>query len=105
MTKTHYRISLFPDCTSLCEKLAAMAAKSNGGAAYSLEQLKTVADGNILEYPTMNEGCTAELVGGCTLHIDRKIGKEYKTVLVIEQIEIMAMPQFEEANGLGALAD
>lgn len=108
MTKTHFRISIFDYATELCNKLAAMAAKANGGSPITLEQLKTVAEGNILEYPSLNEGCVAELIGGHILHIDRKIGQEYKTVLAIEQVEILEMPTIEEPeefNGIGALAE
>ena len=110
MTKTHFRISLYPDSNFLlCERLAVLAAMSNGGSVnLTMEQLKTVADGNILEFPHANSGCVAELIGGHLLHIDRKIGEEYKTVLAIEQVEILEMPAIEEPeefNGIVALAE
>lgn len=107
MTKTHFRISLYPNSNILlCERLALLAAMANGGSInLTMEQLKTIADGNILEYSAMNAGCAAELIGGHILHIDRKIGEKYQTVLVIEQVEIMFVEQPEEFNGVGALAE
>jgi len=69
----------------------AMAAKSNGGAAISLNDLKTVVDGNRIQYPTLYGDITAEIIGENTLHIDMKIGEEYQTVCSIEKIEVLEL--------------
>ena len=74
--KTMFRISLMPNATSLAEKMAVMAAENNGGARqFTLSQIKTVADGNLLEYPSLNKDTTCELIGDNLLHLDRKVGE------------------------------
>lgn len=121
MKKTNYfRIQLFERSTNLCDSLVILAAKTNGGARdVSLKQLKTVAEGQILQYPALNEDTTAELIGDNLLHIDTKIGDTYKTVCVIEKVEIMELGKvvemdnpddipgelFTQSNGHGGLAD
>jgi hypothetical protein len=99
MKKTTFRINLCEGSNSLCETLALLAAHSNGGKSkLSLSQLKTVADGKIIEYPYNNENTKAELIGNNLLHIDRKVGDEIRTVCSIEEIEVfeIATPVFEE---------
>lgn len=89
MLKKQFRISLSEGANRLCETLATMAAYGNGGRPVTIENLKLVADANLIEYPTINEGCTVEPIGQNLLHIDRKIGAEYKNILKIELIEVM----------------
>ena len=90
MKRNYFRIELSDDATALCNVLVSLAAKSNGGEVkYTLEQMKTVADGNLIEYPNANKDTTCEIIGDTILHIDRKIGDNYKTVCRIEQVEIV----------------
>lgn len=89
MTTKKFRITLLPNADSLCEKLAVLAAKSNGGQPVTLTQLKTVIDSYAIEYPTLYGDTVAELIGENLLHIDRKIGESWHTVAVIEEVEIM----------------
>ena len=98
MLKKQFRISLSEGANRLCETLATMAAYGNGGRPVTIENLKTVADGNLIEFPTSNEGCTVEPIGENVLHIDRKIGAEYKNILKIELIEVMEPELPEEEN-------
>ena len=78
--------------TSLCDTLVILAAKSNGGDKhYSLQQLKTVADGKIIEFPVSNEGVTVELIGEHLLHIDRNMDDEWQTICSIEEIEVFSI--------------
>ena len=102
--KTMFRISLMPNATSLAEKMAVMAAENNGGARqFTLSQIKTVADGNLLEYPSLNKDTTCELIGENLLHLDRKVGENYETVLAIEQVEIMEVPTLSAYENTGGI--
>ena len=88
------RITLFDQhSNSLCETLALQAAKSNGSDnKITLNQLKMIADGQVLLYPHGNKDTTAELIGdNHYLHIDRKVGDDYVTALIIEQVEIVEL--------------
>ena len=44
MKKTIYRIELRSGANSVCETIAIMAAKSNGGTPVTLEQLKMIGE-------------------------------------------------------------
>jgi len=91
---TYFRIELCEDSNSLCQSLVILAAKSNGGENnVTLRQLKTVADSETILYPTANRDTTVELIGDTLLHIDRKIGDEYKTVCRIEEVEILELTE------------
>ena len=90
MTKKIYRISLFEHSNNLAETLAVLAAKSNGyEKKYTLQDLQDVAKGQCILYPSSNENTTCELLDNHTLHLDRKVGEDYKTVLIIEQVDIL----------------
>jgi len=114
MKKTIYRTSIFKGANDLCEKIVVMASKSNGGKFVALTDLKTVVDGNRIQWPTLYGDCTAEITGEDTLHIDRKIGDDFETVCKIEMIEVLELPQtvddipeelFTQSIGHGALAE
>jgi len=101
-----YRISLLPNSNSLAENLAVIAARVNGGLnAYSLEQIKTVADGNILEYPSLYPDTTCEIIGDHILHLDRKVGDNYETVLILEQVDILEVPTISSYENTSLLDD
>lgn len=104
MTKTQFRISLFENANSLCEKLAGMAARSNGCAAFTLGQIKSVAEGNIIEYPTINKGYTASLENN-RLTITETRGEETKTVLSIEQIDVVELATANEISAAEMIAE
>lgn len=90
-----------PHSTGLADTLAVMAAKANGNdKSFTLANLKTVADGQILLYPSLNENTACELIGENILHLDRKVGDNYETVLRIEQVEIMEVPTLVYQEGL-----
>ena len=101
-----YRITLFPQFyNKLAETLTLLAAKSNGSEKpYTLEDLKTVAESEKILYPTTNENTTCELVGNNRLHLDRKVGEQYETALILEQVDILELPTLqrydEEPQGL-----
>jgi len=114
MKKTIYRTALFNGHNEPCEKLVLLAAKSNGGAAISLNDLKTVVDANRIQWPTLYGDLTAEIIGERILHVDRKMGEQYETVCRIEQVEILELEEpvddipedvFTATNGHGALAE
>lgn len=91
--KTLYRISLMENSEGLADTLANLAAKSNGrDKKHSLQDLQHVAKGQQLLYPSLYGGMTCELIGDNILHLDRKVGENYETVLIIEQVEIMEVP-------------
>ena len=95
--KTMYRITLFPQFSNgLAETLAVLAAKSNGSEkGYTLEDLKNVAEGQKILYPTTNENTTCELLCGNRLHLDRKVGEQYETILILEQVDILELPTLQ----------
>ena len=97
MKRTMYRITLFPQFSNgLAETLAVLAAKSNGSEKmYSLDDLKNVAEGQKILYPYSNENTTCELVGGNKLHLDRKVGEQYETALILEQVDILELPTLQ----------
>lgn len=104
--KKYFKIQLLDGAgnVSLCKDIVLLAAQSNGGdKPKTLQQLKTVAEGQQMLYPVINE-CTVELIGDCLLHIDTKIRGEYKTVCVIEECELYEL-EIPEHNGIGALAE
>jgi len=114
MKKTIYRTALLNGHDTICEKLVLMAAKSNGGCFIPLSDLKTVADGYRLEYPTLFGSNTIEIIGETVLHIDKKVGDNYETVCRIEQVEILELKEpvddipeelFTQSIGHGALAE
>lgn len=95
---TQFRIKLFAGANTLAETIALLAAKSNGGKVLTIEQLQGVFDAQCILYPTLNDDIKAELIGGTLLHLDRKIGEDYKTVCVVELVELMEVqaPNEEE---------
>lgn len=106
--KTIYRITLVPEFSNgLAETLAVLAAKSNGSEKpYTLEKIKTVAESEKILYPTTNENTTCELVGGNRLHLDRKVGEQYETALILEQVDILELPTLQRYdNELEGLAN
>lgn len=110
MEKLMYRITMTENANSACNDLAIAAAKSNGSKQiFTLEQLQTIYLNEQLKYPTICADSTAELIGDNLLHIDRKVGDDYETVLIIEQVEIMELATLEnvvaQRNGYGALAE
>lgn len=112
--KTYFRIQLFSGSNKSCDAAVLAAALVNGeGYSVPLKVIKDFAD---------EEKCPntyAELIGDSLLHIDTKIGDTYKTVCVIEKVEIMELGKvvemdnpddipgelFTQSNGHGGLAD
>jgi len=104
-----YKVILYPGSDSMAEKIAILALKSNGGQWVSIEQMKSVVDSEKLLYPTIYKGYTGEVINGTILHLDVPAGGgEYKTVLSIEEVELLET-EFEtedsDFEGLGGLVD
>ena len=104
-----YRVKLFPGSDKLAGDLAILAMKSNGGQWVSIAQLQSIVDSEKLLYPSIYKGYTAELIGDKTLHLDIPAGGgEYKTILSIEEVDILESDfEVEDSDfeGLGGLAD
>ena len=83
-----FRVKLFEGSTPLATTLVTLAAMSNGGKTLSIEQLKNVAESECILYPSLNADTQAEIIGDNLLHIDRKIGDDYKTICSIEEVEL-----------------
>lgn len=93
MKQKHYRITLNEGANTLCEKIAALAARFNGGnESYNLENLYHVSMGNLIEYGGLNKGLKADLTGRF-LNIDLDKGTEVVNVLNIEEIEIFQLDE------------
>lgn len=96
MKKTIYRVSLFKGANSMCEQVALKALQFNGGQnRCSISDLKTMAEGYKMLYPSISENATIEVLSDHLLHVDTKIGDDYKTVLIIEQVEIVELATLE----------
>lgn len=93
---TQFRIKLFAGANTLAETIALLAAKSNGGKVLTIEQLQGVFEAQCILYPSLNDDIKAELIGGTLLHIDRKIGEDYKTVCTVQLIEVEELETTEE---------
>ena len=92
---TYFRIELSEDATSLCDSIVMLAAKANGGRSISLKDLETVAKGEAIRFPSINEGATVELIGDTLLHIDKKVKDKYQTVCRIQEVEILEISETE----------
>lgn len=87
-----YRITMTENANSSCNDLVIAAAKSNGSKQkFTLEQLQTIYLNEQQKYQTITADSIAELIGDNLLHIDRKVGDSYETVLIIEQVEIVEL--------------
>lgn len=94
-----YRIAIYPRSTGLCDTICGLAARFNGGEnTLTLKQLHSVAESQVILYPSMNDGCKAELIGNDLLHIDRTIGNETLTILSIQEVEIIELDMPEELS-------
>lgn len=92
MKKTMYRITLMPESNQTCADMAILAARSNGREEkLSLESIKGFFESEKLRWPSLNDNSQCELIGDHLIHVDRKVGEDYKTVLIIEQIEIVEL--------------
>lgn len=88
-----YRITLFPDANTLCIELAVEAAFSNGRKEpFTIGYLKDIFERDCLKYPTTNSDMTFEVIGNNRVHVDRKVGDRYETVLILEQVELLDIP-------------
>ena len=101
-----YRIKLFTGADQLAEKLILLAAQSNGGNWVSIEQMQNLIEAKKLEYPTLYKDYTGEVINGKLFHLDVPCGGgEYKTVLSIEEIDLLESDfeieekDFEELRG------
>lgn len=97
-TKKQYRIAIYDHSNGLCDTLATLACKFNGGQnTLTLKQLQMVCDGNAIQYPSLYEGCKSELLEPDILHIERTIGKETHTIMSIQEIEVLElnMPEMQ----------
>lgn len=104
-----YRIKHFIGSDQLADLLLRLAAKSNGGHWVSLKEMQEIVAGKNILYPEEFGNHTAEIINGKLLHLDIPFGGgEYKTVLSIEEIDLLESDfEIEEKDfeGLGGLAD
>lgn len=104
-----YRIKLFSGSDKIAHDIIELAARSNGGNWYSLQYMKDFVDAEKIFYSPQYDHHTAEIINGKLLHLDIPCGGgEYKTVLSIEEIDLLESDfEIEEKDfeGLGGLAD
>lgn len=105
--QTQYKIKLFSGADAMAAQLAVLAAKSNGGDSITLPEIKAVFDAQKRLYPVTHENQQCEIIGETLLHLDSPVrGEELnKTVLVIEEVELLELEELAEFNGYGAMAD
>ncbi len=87
-SKKHYQVSLFDNANEMAETLARLAIKSNADSPLNLHQLEMVGQGSLIQYPTLNQNSKVIKIGDNILHVDRKIGDDWKTVLIIREVEV-----------------
>ena len=102
-----FKIKMYSGAPALAAELAVLAAKSNGGDAMTLPEIKGVFQAQKRLYPTTYKDAQCEVIGDTLLHLDCPVlGEELnKTVLVIEEVEIFELEEVREFNGYGAMAD
>lgn len=95
--KTYYRITLFNGADDgFVKPIVLAAAYSNSGdKPATIETLKSLGEAQRLLYPVLYNEITCEQIGENLLHIDQKIKGEYKTVCIIEKVELFEMYQSE----------
>ncbi len=104
-----YKIKMFSGADKIAYELLKLAARSNGGQWVTLNEMQEIVEGKKILYPEEFGNHTAELIGDNLLHLDIPAGGgEYKTVLSIEEVELLET-EFEtedsDFEGLGGLAD
>jgi len=86
-SKKIYRIELVKQ-GGVAQDIAILACLSNGGSKYiSLETMVNIVEGDIIRYPSLNEGISATLTGGHTLTIDYKD----TNLLAITELEVLSL--------------
>lgn len=88
--KTIYRIELKAlGRNDMAEEAAKLACLYNGGSSmYDLSFIQAQCALKKSIYPSDYSDTTIEIIGENTLHIDRKIGDNYVTVLAINLVEV-----------------
>ena len=104
-----YRIKMFPGADKIADMLIKLAARSNGGQWVTIPEMKSFVESKKVFYPAEFRDHSAEIIGDKILHLDVPAGGgEYKTVLSIEEVELLET-EFEtedsDFEGLGGLAD
>ena len=78
-----YRIELKSNC-GLAKEIAVLACLSNGGKYLPLTDLEMVAKGDMIKYPSLNEGLTIHLIGNSLL-----IDNGTVNCLCITEVEVL----------------
>ena len=93
MKKTNYfRIQLFDGANSACETAVIQAAKSNGGDKnLTIKEIATITEGERLKWQILCPDTTVQIIDDNLLHIDSKINGQYKTVCIIENVEVLEL--------------
>lgn len=99
-----YRIAIYQHENMICDTLAKLACRFNGGVnKVTLKQLQTVADSEIIIYPSCG-ACKTELLEPDILHLERTINGETHTIMSIQEVELLEldMPEMsgEEARDI-----
>jgi len=103
-----YRISLLPNHNLLCQELVIACARSNGlpeNKQVSIEELKGIFYIGCQQYPVANADMTFEVIGETLIHVDRKVGDNYETVLILEQVDILEVPTISSYENTSLLDD
>lgn len=104
-----YRIKLFPGSDKIADMLLRMAASSNGGTWFTIQDMQNEVEYKKALHTPEFDHHTAEIIGDKTLHLDIPAGGgEYKTILSIEEVELFETEiEVEDSDfeGLGGLAD
>ena len=84
--KIVYKITLYRYANILCNDVALLAAKSNGGKAIDFKEIIAYFDAQKKKYPILNE---SYIIGHLrnSLKVMVKIGRTYENCLVLERVE------------------
>lgn len=97
--KTQFKVQLFEGANKTAELITLEAAKYNG---LEEERQINLLHAFALTVKTMgrDESTSIEMVGENTFHVDTKINGNWKTVLIVEQIEVLEMVYEVEKDDL-----
>lgn len=99
MSKKLYHIASSDlESVSIIQRVVKRAALSNFSAEHycNIQDLAMICQARLIEEPILyTDWVSCTIIGENVLHIDQKIGGEWKTVLIIKEVEFF---ELEEVN-------
>jgi hypothetical protein len=98
--KTYYKVQLFTPSIWLAEVVVLAAARSNAddGCKLTMQELIHLSQMSKKQFPQESE--SNYYWDGNTFNLDAKIGDEWKTVCIIEEIEVSELTTIDDLKGV-----